>query len=105
MTSVLAPSPPADLAPAAVPAGAWRVPLELVLASSSSDYVSLINRRRAHGSMPAADAQVFVEGGRFWALVDFAGPGRPGLLFALDLWEWEDRQPPRRTFGRRATPP
>lgn len=95
----------AEAAPAldlqAYPEGVWRVPLELALACSTSAFVSLINTRRANGDVPSADCVVFARGKRFFALVDFAGPKRPQLLFPLDLWTWEERDAPRAVFGQR----
>lgn len=82
------------------PEGVWRVPIEVALSCSSSTYVSLINKRRARGDMPEPNCTVFARGKRFFALVDFAGAGRPQLLFALDCWIWEERDAPR-PFGVR----
>ena len=93
-----------ELVPADFPEGVWRVPLEMVLAASSSAYVSVIRRRQATGTCPATEAVVFVRDGWFFAEVAFAGPGRPSLLFRLDLPLWENREA-RQSFGlRRAAP-
>ena len=82
------------------PAGVWRCPVELVLQSSQSAYVSLIRKRHASGDRYQPTAVVFAQGGRLFARVFFYGPNRPELLFALDAWLDPQPQP----FGRRGGP-
>lgn len=78
----------------------WRVPTELILAVSQSSYVSLIQKRMAQpGRGPFADAFVFEQGKRFFAIVDFLGDGQNQLVLPLSAYALLDRE--HAAFGKR----
>lgn len=68
----------------------FSVPLDLVRALPTSSIMpELIQARRDKGDTPLPIATVFALGGKYFALVHFAGDGRPSLQIPLDVWEWE----------------
>jgi hypothetical protein len=77
--------------PGAARSGAARhpVPLDVVLALPTSSCIrKLIQDRRDHGDRPCPTAFLYALGKQYFALVDFYGPGRPGLVIPLDVWVW-----------------
>lgn len=68
----------------------WRVPVELALAATSSAFRRVVIARRAAGDRPQPSATVFQQAGALYAIIDFHGEGRPGLLFQLDVNLWEN---------------
>ena len=76
---------------ARVPAPSWRLPTEIAFALASPGMQAVLSGRRANGPVAKPTATVFQRGHDFFAVVDFEGPERPGLLFKLDAWAWENR--------------
>ncbi len=67
--------------------GSWRVPVEMALACPTASVIQqLVVRRIQRGDLPRPTATAFYRGRRLFVVVDFAGDGRPGLLFPLDVW-------------------
>ena len=65
------------------------LPLDIVLAlPSGSAMRDVIQERRNDGDRPKQFAHVFARDGQYFAVIDFDGPGRPGLLLPLDVWVW-----------------
>jgi hypothetical protein len=70
----------------------WRLPVEVALALPASSVIAQLSRERlANGERALPIAQLLLRGDRFFTAVDFAGPGRRGLVFAVDVWT---RAPP-----------
>jgi hypothetical protein len=69
--------------------GEWLVPVELVLACTSSVIRAVVTERRAKGQRPHRTARVIARGDRYFATI-FYGDGRPDLFLALDCWSWEE---------------
>lgn len=83
------PSPDHILARAAAE-GQWLVPVEMVLALTSSVMKAIVLERRAKGDYPKATARVIARGDRYFATI-FYGEGRSDLFMALDCWAWAER--------------
>ncbi|MET3665939.1 hypothetical protein [Caulobacter sp. 1776] len=77
----------------ALDAGMWSVPLEVLLALPASSIIQQLVIKRVQGGTPVQPTgQLLRRHGRFFATVDFDGPGAKSLFFALDVW---DRRPSR----------
>ncbi len=75
--------------PRAAPVVAYAVPVEVILAlPTSSMFSDLIAKRRFTCGLKAM-GKVFARGDRFFAIISFQGKDVPDLMFALDLWAWE----------------
>lgn len=70
----------------------WKVPVELVYALAGEAMQTVIRTRQARGPKPKPDAIVWARTGEFYAIVDFEGADRTGLLFRLSAWPWENRR-------------
>jgi hypothetical protein len=80
----------ADMARRACGEGEWRVPVELVMACSSSSVVKgHVLKRVAAGEYPRPAALVIQRGNRFFATVEFPGLTRPACFIPLDVWTME----------------
>lgn len=80
-----------DLASAPLTNGAphWELPLAVILALPTGSVMrALIQNRRNRGDRPKPIGQLFTQEGQFFALVDFYGEDRPGILYPLDVWDW-----------------
>lgn len=82
----------AELARRALSEGDWRVPVEMVLACTSSLFKPVVEARHARGAFPKSTAKVFLRGDRFFGIVEFQpsnGKTYPDILMPLDLWTLE----------------
>jgi len=87
VTEALPAKPPREVP---FPAPRHPVPLDLVLALPTSSVMrALIQERRNRGDRPKSTAQVFANGRQYFAIIDFEGDRRPGLLIPLDVFVWE----------------
>jgi hypothetical protein len=79
---------PSDLA--LLPTPRILLPIDLVLALPTSSRIrEMIQEQRNAGRAPARMAAVFERGRRYFAIIDFDGPGNRGLLYPLDVWTWK----------------
>ena len=75
---------------APLPPAPHYVPLDLVLALPTGSMIrDLVQQRRNRGERPKPMAKVFAHGRQYFAVIDFEGPGRRGLLIPLDVFVWE----------------
>jgi hypothetical protein len=78
----------AEIMAAATTEGAWLVPVEIILAVTSSAMKAVILARHGRGEHPRPLAQVIARGNRFWATVLY--PGKADLFLPLDCFTWEN---------------
>lgn len=65
----------------------WAVPLEIALALPTSAAAATRTRERlALGELAMPQARILLRRDRFITAIDFAGPGRRSLVFAVDVW-------------------
>ena len=65
----------------------WFIPVEVVLALPASSVIAGLARDRMRaGERVLPLARLVQRFGRYFAMVDFVGPGRPALFFAVDVW-------------------
>lgn len=64
---------------------AYAVPVEMVLACSSSKLRQVVLHRAAAGPYPHPTAEVFWRGDRLFGVVKFQGAKTPDLLLPLDV--------------------
>lgn len=68
----------------------WEVPLELVLACTSSVMKTVIMDRKSAHDWAHPTAKVWLSGKRFMAEVSFHGISRPALIVPMDVWAWDN---------------
>lgn len=69
----------------------WQVPVELVLAATTSDFRQVILDRYAQKRPPVSTAEVFAVDGQLFAQVHYVGPNRQTLLLPLRVRLWDHR--------------
>jgi hypothetical protein len=88
----LQPGPdPIEMARRALGEGEWLVPIEMVLACTSSALKDVVLKRFARGEYPRPSATVIARGNHFFGMVDFQGERHPAIFMPLDVWTLGDR--------------
>jgi hypothetical protein len=67
----------------------WDVPVEILLACSSSKFRSVIYARYGRGEGPCAMGRAFIRDRQFFAVISFARGA--DMLLPLDCWAFENR--------------